>query len=754
MRKISSGLLAVCFSLVVFMQPLVSEAQVIDKKTTLATSNDMQLETIIEPQISQEDAILIAKEFAKEYMDIEINEDYETDIYLEEYSWRTNSDLFYQIYCSQYNENYSQDIDFEIDAMSGEVISFGQWEYDYNNDFNLIPKLSYDEAKVISNTFLKKIQPEYAKEVVLEELEGYRRYPSEIYSFNYVRVNNDIPFDTNYINIDVDGITGKINFYSVSWDEDVQFVDVPNMISSEEAYKIIADSCTVELNYMEKNNTDTYETEAIIAVYEPTFGKYMIYAIDGKEFEYTTAYWDEEDVKEIDLSQEDKQRLKDITLDIPEPMDTAYTAEEASAIALIYKAIMGITDMEIGDLWLNDYGNEKLWSIDLHDESNLYTYSYSYMDIDALTGKLTLYSRYGEEKEYMLAEAGTEEKMSWEDAYREAVAMVATLYPNEFKEIITKQIYYDNTYYYDDYEMEDVFYRFSFSRNVNDIEYYSNSIDIEIGAYSGNINSIYYTWNDLEFPDFENIISEKEAINIYLDHYQSQLSYVLQDYESIEKKAIPVYTLEVKDVYQYPSAVNAKTGEVLDYWGQPVALNNEDIYIELDGHWAEKELFIMQQLGIINLKGVNLEDEVTVTDFIKMLVNALGYSSYYIEDEKDLMFTNVSDEDEAYNYLSSAIYYGLIENEAKDWDFDKILNREEMAMYMIKMLGHKNLAELSSIYTVSYSDAEDISKDLIGYVAIGEGLGIFKGEDGKFYPKRNVSYEDAAVALYNFLISY
>ncbi|WP_105619700.1 S-layer homology domain-containing protein [Vallitalea okinawensis] len=749
MRKISSGFLAVCFALVVFMQPFVSEAQVIDKEITLAASDDEQLGITMEPKISQEDAIAIALEFAKEYIAVELNDEYEMDIYLEDYSWRSTSDLFYSIYFSKYDDSYSKDISFEIDAMSGEVVSFDQWEYDYNSNFNYIPKLSYDEAKVISNAFLKKIQPVYAKGVMLEEDDNYGAYPSETYSFQYVRVHNDIPFDTNYINIDVDAITGKIDYYSIGWHEDVQFVEVSNMISNEEAYKILADSCTVELNYVEQSNPDTYETEAIVAVYEPRFNKYMINAEGGNEFEYVTSYIVDDDEVVTDLSSEDKERLKDISIDIPQPANVTYTDEEVNNVALIYKDLMGITDMKIDGTWLYDYDEEKLWSVELQGESNPYNYSYSSMDIEAETGKLTYYSHNGEDKEYMLSQSGTEEKMSWEEAYKEAVAMIATLYPNEFKEIITKQTYYDNSYYYDEYGMEDVFYYFSFSRGVNGIEYYNNSIDIEIGAYSGDVNSIYYTWSKLEFPKFENLISEKEAIDAYLNHYESHLSYVMEDYESADKKAIPVYTLEVEDVYSYPAAVDAKTGEVLDYWGNSVT--NDKIYVNFEGHPSEKELTIMQQYGFIDYEGVSLQDDMTVTEFIKILVNILGYSSYYVEDDDALKFTNVTKEDDAYDHLMGAIYYGLVENEAIEWDFDKVLNREEMAMYMVKMLGYNDLAELSSIYKASFSDAEDISKDLMGYVAIGEGLGILKGEDGKFYPKKNVTYEEAAVALYNLL---
>ena len=42
------------------------------------------------------------------------------------------------------------------------------------------------------------------------------------YSFVYNRTINNVPFDNNSIRVGVDGVTGKVTGYQITWDDDIK----------------------------------------------------------------------------------------------------------------------------------------------------------------------------------------------------------------------------------------------------------------------------------------------------------------------------------------------------------------------------------------------------------------------------------------------------------------------------------------------------------------------------------------------------
>ncbi|SHD78015.1 S-layer homology domain-containing protein [Schnuerera ultunensis] len=51
---------------------------------------------------------------------------------------------------------------------------------------------------------------------------------------------------------------------------------------------------------------------------------------------------------------------------------------------------------------------------------------------------------------------------------------------------------------------------------------------------------------------------------------------------------------------------------------------------------------------------------------------------------------------------------------------------------------------------MEFDDADKISTNLRGHIAIAKGLGLISGE-GNFRPKDNLTREEAAVLIYNIL---
>ncbi len=59
------------------------------------------------------------------------------------------------------------------------------------------------------------------------------------YSYNFIRVENDITFNENNVYVNVDTQTGEVTSFNINWEKDLEFPDPKGIISKEEAKKNI-----------------------------------------------------------------------------------------------------------------------------------------------------------------------------------------------------------------------------------------------------------------------------------------------------------------------------------------------------------------------------------------------------------------------------------------------------------------------------------------------------------------------------------
>jgi hypothetical protein len=98
-----------------------------------------------------------------------------------------------------------------------------------------------------------------------------------------------------------------------------------------------------------------------------------------------------------------------------------------------------------------------------------------------------------------------------------------------------------------------------------------------------------------------------------------------------------------------------------------------------------------------------------------------------------------------------AVMYGILDNTEEPFNREVNITREEMAQLVVKMLQYDKLAKSSDIFKLPFTDAQQVSKDRIGYVAIGVGLGIFEGDNGAFRPLDNATMVEVASTVYKAL---
>ena len=98
--------------------------------------------------------------------------------------------------------------------------------------------------------------------------------------------------------------------------------------------------------------------------------------------------------------------------------------------------------------------------------------------------------------------------------------------------------------------------------------------------------------------------------------------------------------------------------------------------------------------------------------------------------------------------IKRLINEGILKQEEKSMEAK--VTREEAVKYIIRAFGQEPLDNIRDVYKLEYDDADKISPNLKGHVAIAEGLGLISG-DGNFRPTDNLTREEAAVIIYNIL---
>lgn len=177
--------------------------------------------------------------------------------------------------------------------------------------------------------------------------------------------------------------------------------------------------------------------------------------------------------------------------------------------------------------------------------------------------------------------------------------------------------------------------------------------------------------------------------------------------------------------------VDAKKGEVIDNRKE---LIEKQEYKDIENSYAKNQINKLNN-HIILFEGEEFKpkQEITQKEFLKLLVQTR--EMYYIY------------EDESYMY-ERFVRDGILKEKEKNMEAK--VAREEAVKYIIRIFGQEPLDNLGEIYKLDYKDADQISTNLKGHIAIAKGLGLISGQ-GNFRPKDNLIREEAAVLIYNIL---
>ncbi|WP_353095833.1 S-layer homology domain-containing protein [Tissierella praeacuta] len=613
---------------------------------------------------------------------------------------------------SLYWSNRDKNIGVDIDEQ-GNIIGYWKNEYSTNRNAepNKFPKITKKQGEKIAKDFIKKLYPDILDEIIYQE-DAYLRNDLKEYSYGFIRIEKDILFNGNNVYISVDTQTGEVNRFSINWEKDLKFEDAENIISKDEAKKIYKDSIDLELLYKLKKidkNAKSYLGYSLIDTDK---------TVDAKTKNMISTSYKSTYPIYGDMSHRDMEKI---------------SVEEENKLINSKKII---NRKESGEKIINTFKLGKEYEIKRHKllgnkEKDIYIWEVMVMKhvgdhgsgtgvrINAKTGEVINFSDPG-----FRDEDEEEPKYSKEELLEKAKELIKNSNPEKYKKVE-----------YIEYEDEDLIYNeknissFLFVRKENDIKVENDGFRISLSNITGNVQSYDYNWSDLEFESPNDIMQKDEAKEILLKDRELVLEYQVENNEKEKKNVKLVY--DFKDKYL---AVDTKKAEVIDNGKELMEKTTIKRYKDIENSFAKNQMNKLQEY-IILFEGEEFKpkQEITQKEFFQLL-SQIQYR-YSLYEDLDYMYERFIDE-------------GILKEEEKSMGAK--VTREEAIKYIVRAFGQEPLKDLKDIYKLKYDDADKISADLKGHIAIAEGLGIISGE-GNFRPKDNLTREEAAVLIYNIL---
>ncbi len=597
---------------------------------------------------------------------------------------------------------------------SGIILNYRYNDYEMNS-YRLTPslnKISSDEAMKKAKELADKLNPQIMGEIRVIKTEENESLFDNTYSFNLQRYIDDVPVynDSGFITLNQEA--DKIIRYSLNYSEGLEFDNKENIISVSDAWKCFYNNSGVELEY----RTEYDNGEKKVKLYYIPQMKYDQY-IDAKTGELMNIWQENELYFSEDMAMKEaagtisNSRLSEAEIQKLKEVEGVLSVEDAKK-SILNSEILDISlDLEFTSVNLYKEYNGDRYFYDLSFEKNDDgEYLYASATLDAKTLELIRWrARTKDYTNYKNSGQNVDEELIVEKA-KEALNILANKYFQNGN---------------GQYKINgDINENIQYLRYVNDIKYSDDYINIEINPLNGKVSSYSINYSDIDFPSPEGIISAEEAVEklskkidnslYYFKHKNdARLGYFLKDISSCE--------------------IDAFSGELKNY---SIKEENSE-YIDIEGHYAKKEIETLKRFGI-GFEGEEFKpnEVITQNEYVTLLISTFSnFSPIMLRKENEITAQ-----------FKQARQNGIIKD--NDGEPGDALTREKAAIYMIRVLGIEEYAKISSIYRPVFSDVTQN----IGYISILAGLGVFNGdEQGLFNPQNKLIRADAAIIIYNYL---
>lgn len=593
------------------------------------------------------------------------------------------------------------------------------YEYNkYNGDkgFSGLAQVAKEKAKVSAEEFLEKAIPEYAKQ--MKEINQNYNIPSnEEYNFTFQKFVNEIPVNFITINVGVNKYNGEVtSFYGGNPEiKGLQYPTTEGIIEASAAEKAYIEKLGVDLKYYSYYDYNKKKMN-IFAGYSIDNSKNS--AIDAKTGQEVSIskedpiYDIQKDyiggtVSDKGLTKNSEQLTKEET-DAVKNIANLITKEKAESILKQTSDII-TSDMKVLDSSLNkNYINERYtWNI---------AFENAYGEVDAESGEVLSV------RSYNYNNSGSK-SISKSEAKNIAEEFLKKITPTKFAQ--TKYKENENRLLKIDVVEEGNIFYFNFVRQVNGIEFSSNSLSIEVDKTKGKVIGYINDWYDnITFPSVSEAMSKEAAFNKI-----KELSGFGLQYNMIDKAKVGlVYNLKnISEAY----IIDPVSGIRLDFMGQAYKENKLPEYTDISGHWSEKTVKELLENGYyIDGEKFNPNMNITQINFFKYMYSPIRNS--YTDDQ----------------FYDMLIQSGVIKKEEKAPN--SFVSNQDVAKFIIRYLGHDKIATHSEIFINPFKD--NIEEQYKGYAAMCYALNIIKGDrNGNFNGARNISNAEAATIIYNLI---
>jgi|GEM_PF-1010315 len=682
----------------------------------------------IKTKISKDEAIKIIKafKFAEGYEITNINLQNNGEV--NQPIWRVDLS----------SAQYSIGTSVSISADTGVLLNYNSWQQQ-NSKKNIVT-ITNKKAKELADKFIADYVKTDVRDLVFipnpyntyEKYAGIYEMPQ--YTFTYaLKVNGIVTSEANY-NVSINAADGKItNFYSSY--EYLKETKYPSRDGIQDLNKLkdkYISLLNMKLEYM--MNYDINNKPKVNLAYIPTISgllnaKTMVAVEDynsyyGSQFPQSIIY--------TPINPDAKVEKREIT--------------EDDALEIIKNAKAYI---------------EKLVGFKFDDNQNAYSQTvptrmnptvkefnknYNFMDgnknyqlsmsLNLNTGNITNMSFYQFNQNYNNNgnQKEVSEKVNYKDAKKVSDEIIKSIFIKQYG------IFSDNNQAPDapkDFLKLQPSHNYQYARYENGIST-GNSINVSIDKETGLPDQIYMSWNDIDFPKADNVISAAAAKDAYLKDVKFDLEYYTPFISIIGKverapESVIVYKPNNNTLIKF---IDASTGKIVDYSGMPIKVPYVD-----ETHWAANSIEMLEAQGVLIRNITNYDEKLTRQDAVKMLSQIMG-TQYFNNSEplKKDSFSDINKENEYYRYIESAVQNDIIKATGKSFNGTQKITKAEYVVMLIDMLGYKEIAQNSELFSKA--------KGNDSYIAICKALEILPVKTGDtFKANDTITFAEAAYSL-------
>lgn len=659
------------------------------------------------------------------------------DGYLNEYgnqslwslTWSSDSE---QIYVSA-NEN-------------GTIVSYSDNKRSYADSsfYGRIPRfptMSLDEAKAIAGDFLSKVLDTKITSVNLEGASSLDYSGSAMYHLSgSLRLNGvETPI---YISVSVSAALKQVvNYYRSDLGQNYSGAAHPSgATDSKAAAELLKSTLNMKMTYaLPGDGTRTARLQ-----YQPRpDGSYVVDATTGKLVDLSKLDWSVDEgggtySGKASAQAPEASAAADRAVITPAEQTAIDKLQGVMTQSALEKIVRSYPELGLTDEYVLQYVN--YYSYDKDDKASVtanlqFTYSaqdqqsrYLSVTMDAKAGKLQSVNGY-----IPFVDTGSETpscKYTDAETLNVAKSFAGKILPVELAKTVLSDSASTQSYPYN-------LRSYVFYRTHEDIEFPENYISVGVDADTGYVVNFYYNWYDyaVTFPSQAGAISADQAAQKYADAAGTALRYVSVPTADQPSGLLLAYSKADETVW----GVNALTGEPL----KTEKVQDSSIrYDDVEGNPYQSIIMKLAGFGI-GFPGGKFMPNAQLTQLDALVL---------IESTTGLRVTprHFTETDEINDVYLLAYSMGILTPDEKNPS--KKISRAEFVKYLVNALGYKEIATLQDIYKPGFTDDKSIPAGLEGYMAIGKGLGIIKGDqNGYVRPNDIASRTMAAIMLYNCL---